>query len=97
MLFTNRSKLLQLPNLSIEMHDEGLRRQLSLTTADLRFADYLVKSVCDERFTGADKELYEDTGIQGAWTNLFLSSSIYIIIVNLIKSWTIDCMCYRTC
>ena len=58
----------QLPQMSLEVHDENLRRQMALTTADLRFADYIVKSVCDDRFIAADdQEMYADAGIQGAW------------------------------
>ena len=57
----------QLPALSVDVHDESLCRQMSLSTADLRFADYLVKSVCDDRFVAqADREMYADAGIQGA-------------------------------
>lgn len=33
----------------VEFHDIELRRQLSLTTADLRFADHLVRSISDEK------------------------------------------------
>jgi len=33
----------------VEFHDFELRRQLSLTTADLRFADHLVRSISDEK------------------------------------------------
>jgi len=32
----------------VEFHDIELRRQLSLTTADLRFADHLVRSSDDK-------------------------------------------------
>ena len=35
--------------MKIDIPDEILRRQLTLTTADLRFAEYLVKSVMDEK------------------------------------------------
>ena len=33
----------------VEFYDIELRRQLSLTTADLRFADHLVRSISDEK------------------------------------------------
>jgi hypothetical protein len=33
----------------VDFHDADLRRQLTLTTADLRFADHLVKTITDER------------------------------------------------
>ena len=42
----------------IEIHDKELQRQLVLTTADLRFADILVKAV-----TGAtDNGYFDGTG-----------------------------------
>ena len=33
----------------VDFHDIELHRQLSLTTADLRFADHLVRSISDEK------------------------------------------------
>ena len=53
---------LQLPDLSLDVLSESLRKQLALSTADLRFADYLVKNVCDERFDGEDQDLYGESG-----------------------------------
>lgn len=35
----------------IDIHDAELRRQLNLTTADLRFADSIVKSVLENQGT----------------------------------------------
>ena len=50
------------------INDPELRKQLTLTTADLRFADYLVKSVCDER----GNTFLDETGIQyGEFNQLY--------------------------
>ncbi|CAG0900754.1 unnamed protein product [Darwinula stevensoni] len=40
--------LVQLEDARVEVYDPELRRQLSLTTEDLRFADFIVKSVSEE-------------------------------------------------
>lgn len=41
--------LVDIENVKIECQDVELRKQLHLTTEDLRFADYIVKHVADER------------------------------------------------
>lgn len=45
----------------IQIQDPELRKTLSLTTADLRFADYLVKHVTDNR----DDVFLDGTGWEG--------------------------------
>ncbi|XP_076014150.1 late secretory pathway protein AVL9 homolog [Genypterus blacodes] len=45
----------------VQIHDPELRKLLSLTTADLRFADYLVKHVTDNR----DDVFLDGTGWEG--------------------------------
>ena len=40
---------LQAAESQIVFHDETLKKLLTLTTADLRFADHLVKSVSDDK------------------------------------------------
>lgn len=39
----------QLSDLRIDIHDPELKRQLSLSTADLRFAEHLVRSVSNDK------------------------------------------------
>ena len=51
----------------MDIHDEALRRQSMLSTADLRFADFLVKSVCEDE----DRSVYDETGM-GAFTCIYL-------------------------
>ena len=43
------SAMFQLNPLKIDVKDFDLQRQLTLSTADLRFADYLVQQVLDEQ------------------------------------------------
>ena len=50
--------LLQVNEGKVEMYDPELRRQLNLSTADLRFADNLVKIVTENQ--GGD--LFDETG-----------------------------------
>lgn len=46
----------------IEIHDPDLRKQVNLTTADLRFADYLVKATVTE---GESDLFLDDTSWEG--------------------------------
>ncbi|XP_059165254.1 late secretory pathway protein AVL9 homolog [Physella acuta] len=52
-LFKQRRQLIdvfvEIHDGKVDIRDKDLQRKLSLTTADLRFADYLVKTVTDER------------------------------------------------
>ena len=52
------STMFQLSPVKIEVNDIELQRQLTLSTADLRFADYLVQQVTDEQ----GNILTDDTG-----------------------------------
>ena len=52
------STMFQLSPVKIEVNDVELQRQLTLSTADLRFADYLVQQVTDEQ----GNILTDDTG-----------------------------------
>lgn len=51
----------QVEDAQIQIQDPELRKTLSLTTADLRFADYLVKHVTDNR----DDVFLDGTGWEG--------------------------------
>ncbi|XP_039899812.1 late secretory pathway protein AVL9 homolog isoform X2 [Simochromis diagramma] len=53
--------LLQVEEARIQIQDPELRKMLSLTTADLRFADYLVKHVTENR----DDVFLDGTGWEG--------------------------------
>jgi len=39
----------KLSELRIDIHDQELKRQLTLTMADMRFAEHLVRSIGDEK------------------------------------------------
>lgn len=56
-----RPLLLQVEEARVQIQDPELRRILSLTTADLRFADYLVKHVTENR----DDVFLDGTGWEG--------------------------------
>ncbi len=53
--------VLQVEEASVQIQDPELRKILSLTTADLRFADYLVKHVTENR----DDVFLDGTGWEG--------------------------------
>ena len=48
--------LTQLEDARVEVYDPELRRQLNLTTEDLRFADFIVKSVSEEASVSLEME-----------------------------------------
>ena len=60
-----------MPDGKIEFHDRELQKLLNLTTADLRFADILVKAVVGDE----EESPFETTG-----------THIYVWIENLEKS-----------
>lgn len=53
--------MLQVEEARIQIHDPELRKILNLTTADLRFADYVVKHVTENR----DDVFLDGTGWEG--------------------------------
>lgn len=53
--------MLQVEEARVQIQDPELRKVLSLTTADLRFADYLVKHVTENR----DDVFLDGTGWEG--------------------------------
>ncbi|KAF7641672.1 hypothetical protein LDENG_00275080 [Lucifuga dentata] len=62
----------------IQIHDPELRKLLSLTTADLRFADYLVKHVTENR----DDVFLDGTGWEGGdeWIRAQFALYLYTLL-----------------
>uniref|UniRef100_A0AAY4A1J7 UDENN domain-containing protein n=1 Tax=Denticeps clupeoides TaxID=299321 RepID=A0AAY4A1J7_9TELE len=69
------SRLPPVEEARIHIDDPELRRLLSLTTADLRFADYLVKHVTDNR----DDVFLDGTGWEGGDEWIRAQFSLYVL------------------
>lgn len=65
---------------AIQIQDPELRKVLSLTTADLRFADYLVKHVTENR----DDVFLDGTGWEGG--DEWIRSQFVVYLHSLLSS-----------
>lgn len=70
----------QVDEASVQIQDPELRKVLSLTTADLRFADYLVKHVTENR----DDVFLDGTGWEGG--DEWIRSQFVIYLHSLLSS-----------
>lgn len=70
----------QVDEASVQIQDPELRKVLSLTTADLRFADYLVKHVTENR----DDVFLDGTGWEGG--DEWIRSQFVVYLHSLLSS-----------
>ena len=70
----------QVEEARIQIQDPELRRLLSLTTADLRFADYLVKHVTENR----EDVFLDGTGWEGG--NEWIRAQFNLYVLSLLSS-----------
>lgn len=85
----------QVEEARVQIHDPELRKILSLTTADLRFADYLVKHVTENR----DDVFLDGTGWEGGdeWIRAQFTLYIHSLLSSAIqqgrKTHHLLCLC----
>lgn len=73
----------QIEDAHVQIHDPELRKILNPTTADLRFADYLVKHVTENR----DDVFLDGTGWEGGdeWIRAQFSAYLHALLAAVLQ------------
>lgn len=78
----------QIEDAQVQIHDPELRKILNPTTADLRFADYLVKHVTENR----DDVFLDGTGWEGGdeWIRAQFSAYLHALLAAVLQPGRTD-------
>ncbi len=74
---------MEIEDAHVQIHDPELRKILNPTTADLRFADYLVKHVTENR----DDVFLDGTGWEGGdeWIRAQFSAYLHALLASVLQ------------